>query len=101
MTPRTATILALCRTVFIFTTIAAARQAPPSFLAQADWFRVANVVLFSLSNGFVATQCMMLAPKMVSGDQRKHVGLYGSLFLSLGITIGSVLMIPTSLTYNN
>lgn len=59
---RTVMILSLLRTVFIFTTLATAVRASPDWLFCADWFRLVNLALFSISNGFVSTRCMILAP---------------------------------------
>lgn len=53
-----------------------------------------NLVLFAFSNGFVGTQCTIVAPKLVEKDQQETVGLFSSLFLGLGINLGSFLAIP-------
>jgi hypothetical protein len=29
---------------------------------EADWFKIINLILFSISNGYVSTQCCILAP---------------------------------------
>lgn len=66
---RSVMVLSLLRTVFVFTTLATAVRASPTWLFCADWFRLLNLALFSVSNGFVSTRCMILAPKMVGPDQ--------------------------------
>lgn len=96
---RTVVALSLLRTIFIFTTLATAVQASPAWLFQSDWFRLLNLALFALSNGYVSTLCTVLAPQMVSKDQQQQVGLFNSIFLCLGITLGSIVQIPVGLIY--
>lgn len=93
--------LSLLRTVFLFTTLATAVQMSPGWLFRADWFRLVNLILFSLSNGYVSTLCIIIGPSLVKEkEQQQQVGLFGSIFLCLGITIGSIINIPVGFVYN-
>ena len=51
-------ILGLSRVGFLFTTIAFAKGD-----FKSDILNLINLVLFSLTNGFVATRCCILAPQ--------------------------------------
>lgn len=62
LSPRTTIILSLLRTVFIFTTLATAVELSPGWLFCSDWFRLINLILFSLTNGYVSTMCIIIAP---------------------------------------
>ena len=57
--PRTIYISSLLRTIFIITTIIIANydQNGKVKFMENDFFRIANLVLFSISNGYVSTQC--------------------------------------------
>ena len=48
-------ILSLTRVLFIFTTIGTAVVWEPKAIFGADWFKITNLLLFALSNGFVST----------------------------------------------
>lgn len=60
--------LSLLRTVFIVTTVGFALEWSPLSVFGSDFFRVLNLVVFSVSNGFVSTQCAIIAPSCVKDD---------------------------------
>lgn len=65
-------------------------------------FRIANLVLFSISNGFFATQCCMKAPGYVPKEQQAQVGLLNGLFIMTGILLGSIFAVPIgSILFNH
>ena len=100
LSSRTTIGLSILRTVFIFTTLACAVFAEPAWLFQSDWFRVTNQILFAFTNGYVSTMCMVLAPQTVQDSEAQNsAGLFGSIFLCLGITFGSIINIPVGEIY--
>ena len=86
--------LSVLRSVFIATTILIAYKASPAFIFQEDWFKILNMALFALSNGYVSTQCAIKAPSYVKEDQRESIGIFVGLFIALGIVSGSIMQIP-------
>lgn len=57
--------LALVRTIFFVTTLLTALHSDPGVIFRADWFRLLNLFLFSLSNGYISTMCIIIAPTLV------------------------------------
>ena len=56
--------LGIIRLVFIFTTTAIPKVSEDSWI-NSDVFKILNLVLFSVSNGYTQTQCFIKAPQMV------------------------------------
>jgi len=58
------TIIAMSylRVVFVVSTALIAVEASPGFLFGKDYFKVLNMMLFGISNGYVGTQCAIKAP---------------------------------------
>jgi hypothetical protein len=88
-------ILSYSRVVFIASFILIAYESDPQWLFgfDADWFKTMNMVLFSLSNGYVSTQCATKAPSKANADSKEQVGTFVAIFLALGILIGSIISI--------
>lgn len=102
LSPKVTVILAVIRTAFVFTTLFTATHADPGEIFRADWFRLINLFLFSLSNGYVSTNAIILGPSLVKEkEQQQQASMFGALFLCLGITIGSIINIPVNLIYHN
>ena len=55
---------------------------------------MANLILFSFTNGYVSTQCCIKAPSSVALELREQVGILVSIFIPLGILVGSIVAIP-------
>ena len=91
--PRVVIFLAILRTFFIITTVGVALDWAPTSIFGSDAFKVANLVVFSISNGFVSTQCAIIAPSCVKEDQKEQVGIFVGLFIALGIVMGSLVAI--------
>lgn len=91
--PKLVIFLSLLRTVFILTTIGFALEWTPTSIFGSDLFKVLNLVVFSISNGFVSTQCAIIAPSCVKEDQKEQVGIFVGLFIALGIVMGSLVAI--------
>ena len=88
--------LGILRFLFIFTTIMFAlddSDSDPVFF-ERDYLKIANMVLFALTNGLVSTLCAIKAPQFVAEDQREQIGIFVGLFIALGIVTGSVIAIP-------
>ena len=67
----------------------------PSWLFgdNADWFKILNMVLFSLTNGYLSTMCCVKAPSRAPDHLKESVGMFLSIFLTFGIMIGSIVAI--------
>ena len=91
--PRLVIFLSILRTVLIITTIGFALDWAPDSVFGSDVFKVTNLIVFSISNGFVSTQCAIIAPSCVKEDQKEQVGIFVGLFIALGIVMGSLVAI--------
>ena len=58
---------------------------------ESDWFTTINLLLFSISNGYVSTLCAVKAPQTVEGEAKGQVGGFVGITISSGIVIGSIL----------
>ncbi len=88
-------ILTYARVIFIVTFMLIAFNVEPSWLfgEDADWFKFINMMLFALTNGYCSTQCAIKAPSRAPDDSKEQVGGLISIFLTLGILIGSIIAI--------
>jgi len=85
----------LLRTVFVFTTIMIViYDSEPTYFFEQDWFKIINLILFALSNGYISTQLCIWAPQFVKEDQREQVGFLNGTFIGSGILMGSIITIP-------
>ncbi len=50
------------RIVFLATFLLVAFQVGPVWLFNSDWFKISNIIIFSVTNGFVATLTAVKAP---------------------------------------
>ena len=84
------------RSIFVILVILIALDGGDSkqWFFEADWFKITNLVLFSISNGYISTQCTIWAPQFVEEEQREQVGFLNGSFIGLGILIGSIIAIP-------
>ena len=88
-------ILSYSRVVFLVTFMLIAFDVAPSWLfgVDADWFKMVNMILFSFTNGYASTLCAVKAPSLAHSDMKESVGMFISIFLTLGILLGSVIAI--------
>ena len=87
--------LSFLRLIFIVVTILITfYDGDDRFLIETDTFKIINLIFFSLSNGYLSTQCCLKAPELVDNSQREKVGLLNGLFMSLGIVLGCGFAIP-------
>lgn len=57
--------MSLMRTIFVVTFLLVSFDVAPAWLFPADWFIIVNLVLFSITNGYVGTLCAVKAPQTV------------------------------------
>ena len=90
-TPKTLLILTLFRLVFIPTSILIQLEHSPSWLFQSDWFRITNMALFALTNGYNSTLCMIYGPSLANNLNKEKAGIIMSFNLVGGIFFGSLI----------
>ena len=66
---RTIIVMSLLRAVTVGTTLAIPLLVEPLGVFDSDWFKILNMVVFAVSNGYISTQCCILAPQVVRKDQ--------------------------------
>ena len=88
---RTIKILSIMRTLFLVTCLLVAFDVAPAALFSSDWFIILNLILFSITNGYVSTLCAVKAPMTVEGEAKGQVGGFIGITISTGIVIGSLL----------
>ena len=59
-----------------------------------DILKMANLVLFAFTNGYISTQCCIKAPSGVALELKEQVGTLVSISIPLGILTGSIIAIP-------
>jgi ABC-type glycerol-3-phosphate transport system permease component len=52
--------------------------------------------LFAFTNGFLATQCAIKSPSRAPEDSKEVVGSFVSVFITLGIVVGSLVALATA-----
>lgn len=57
-------VMTYCRSIFIATFVLTALNKPPFWLfgKGADWFKMLNMILFALTNGYCSTVCAVRGP---------------------------------------
>ncbi|XP_051503872.1 equilibrative nucleoside transporter 1-like [Myxocyprinus asiaticus] len=86
-------ILVIARVVFVplfvFCNVQP-RHYLPVFFAHDAWY-IIFMILFSFSNGYLASLCMCFGPKKVSQHEAETAGAIMAFFLSLGLALGAAL----------
>jgi equilibrative nucleoside transporter 1/2/3 len=62
-------------------------------LIQNDYVPIIAICLFGLSNGYLVTTCMIIAPKRVDNEDIEMTGSVMSFFMSVGLGLGALLSI--------
>ena len=57
---------------------------------QSDWFNLTNIILFGLSNGYCMNVIAVKSPKNAPDDKKSTIGIFISVFVILGIMLGSL-----------
>nr|XP_057915169.1 equilibrative nucleoside transporter 1-like [Doryrhamphus excisus]XP_057915170.1 equilibrative nucleoside transporter 1-like [Doryrhamphus excisus]XP_057915171.1 equilibrative nucleoside transporter 1-like [Doryrhamphus excisus]XP_057915172.1 equilibrative nucleoside transporter 1-like [Doryrhamphus excisus]XP_057915173.1 equilibrative nucleoside transporter 1-like [Doryrhamphus excisus] len=66
------------------------RHYLPVLFAHDAWYMV-FMILFSFSNGYLASLCMCFGPKKVSQHEAETAGAIMAFFLSLGLALGAAI----------
>ena len=82
-------LFASARTLFFVTFCLISFDVSPFF--GYDWFIILNLILFSITNGYVSTLCAVKAPMSVEGEAKGQVGGFVGITISTGIVLGSML----------
>ena len=87
--------LSYIRVVFIATSYLINYNTAPSWLFQADWFKLLNMALFAFTNGYCGTQCAAKATTLASDNLKDVVGTFVGVSMTLGIVIGCLVAMAT------
>lgn len=79
----------MVRIIFVGTFMLTAFQVSVPF--NSDWFKILNMALFAISNGYLSTLCAIKAPQTVEGERKGQVGAFIGITISTGIMLGSIL----------
>lgn len=90
-TPKTVFILTVVRLIFIPTFVLIQLNANPAWIFQSDWFRILNMALFALTNGYNSTLLMIYGPTLARDVDKERAGLFMSFHLVGGIFIGALI----------
>lgn len=91
LSPNTVFLLSSSRLIFIPLFVLIQLNASPAWIFQADWFRIVNMALFSLTNGYNSTLLMIYGPTIVKDADKERAGLIMSFHLVGGIFLGSLI----------
>lgn len=69
------------------------RQYMPNLLNHDAWY-ICIMIIFALSNGYLASLCMCFGPKKVDGYEAETAGAIMAFFLSLGLALGAGFSFP-------
>ncbi|KAM9315662.1 equilibrative nucleoside transporter 1 [Gastrophryne carolinensis] len=71
----------------------APREYLPVLLGHDAWY-ICIMIVFALSNGYLASLCMCFGPKKVEVQEAETAGAIMAFFLSLGLALGAGLSFP-------
>jgi hypothetical protein len=91
LTPNTVFILSSLRLIFIPLFVLVQLNSSPTWIFQSDWFRILNMALFSITNGYNSTLLMIYGPSLVKDADKERAGLIMSFHLVGGIFLGSLI----------
>lgn len=97
MGDQTVLFLTYLRVVFIFTAYMVDQNFGPEWLVgnSGDWFKLLNMAVFALSNGYCSTQCAIKAPTRAPEDSKEVVGIFIGVSITSGIVVGSLIALAT------
>ncbi|KAK2146729.1 hypothetical protein LSH36_587g01005 [Paralvinella palmiformis] len=88
-------VLCILRVVFIplflLCNILPHNQLPQYVAFHNDYAPILIMLFFGMSNGYLGTLCMMYGPRVLDPENMEVAGSMMSLFLSLGLAMGSAL----------
>lgn len=83
--------LTIARVVHVPLSIAIQLALSPSWLFQADWFRLVNISLFALTQGYNTSLLMIYGPQSVQDHQKEKAGMIMNFHLMGGLCTSSML----------
>ena len=83
--------LSISRIMFIPLLLTCNHKGSTHILFKSDMYPVMFNAAMGLSNGYLATLCMMLAPQSVGNQNTERASTIMSFFLNAGLTIGALL----------
>ena len=66
----------------------------PSGVLSSDWFKMINMSLFSFTNGWLSSLCVIKTPDYVRQSERGDIGALVNPVIVGGILLGTILAIP-------
>ncbi|CAI2362582.1 unnamed protein product [Moneuplotes crassus] len=91
LTSETLFYLTITRLVFIPTSVLVQLNSRPSWIFQSDWFRILNMALFAVTNGYNSTLCMMYGPSQTDKNSKERAGIIMSFHLLGGVFVGALI----------
>lgn len=88
---KTIVFLTVGRAIFIFTGIAVQLCMSPAWIFQSDWFRIINMLLFAVMNGYNISLIMLFGPQRVKTLDKERAGLIMNFNLIGGVCLGCFL----------
>lgn len=85
----------------VLTILLTQKDTDKTTVFENDPFRVLNLIVFSITNGYISTQCCMKAPGFVPKDQQQQIGLLNGLSIQTGILIGAIFAVPIGSVLNS
>ncbi|CAI2366910.1 unnamed protein product [Moneuplotes crassus] len=89
--PTTIISLTITRLIFIPLSVLVQIGSTPSWIFESDWFRILNMAIFALTNGYNSTLCMVYGPSCTDKNSKERAGIIMSLHLVGGIFGGSLI----------
>ena len=91
LSPNTLFSLTVFRLIFIPLFVLIQLNSTPAWIFQADWFRILNMALFALTNGYNSTLAMIYGPGFTDDKSKETGGLIMSFHLVGGIFVGALI----------
>ena len=88
-TPNTLPILTIARSVFIATFIL--NYKLDGYLFGTNWFKIVNICLLGVTNGYAQTLHMMFGPELVANKLKTVAGFIMSTHIQFGCFIASMI----------
>ena len=94
-------ILTYLRFIFLLTCNLIKFKLGPDWLLgsiQGDWFKLLNLILFGVSNGFCLSIMAIKSRSRVPQEKQKEIGIFVGIFITLGLVLGGLVAIPADFT---
>ncbi len=87
-------IITYGRFIFILTANLIKFKVSPSWLFDSDWFKLLNLSLFAISNGYCITIMAMKLPSKAPDDKKEDIIKFLGIFILSGLVIGGFIGVP-------